>query len=43
VEIVIGGDAVGDDLSFGEEDVAGDLVDHDDLGLGVDRGRIGSP
>ena len=43
VEIVIGGDAVGDDLSFGEEDVAGDLMDHDDLGWGVHGGRIGSP
>lgn len=43
VEVVIGGDAVGDDLSFGEENVAGDLVDHDDLGWGVNGGRIGSP
>jgi hypothetical protein len=43
VEVVIGGDAVGDDLSFGEENVAGDLVDHDDLGWGVTGGRIGSP
>jgi hypothetical protein len=43
VEVVIGGDAVGDDLSFGEENVAGDLVDHIDLGWGVNGGRIGSP
>lgn len=39
VKVVIGGDAVGDDLSFGEENVAGDLVDHNDLGVGVDVGE----
>jgi hypothetical protein len=43
MEVVIGGDAVGDDLSFGEENVAGDLMDHSDWLVGVDGGRIGSP
>jgi hypothetical protein len=43
MEVVIGGDAVGDDLSFGEENVAGDLMDHFGWGVGVDGGRIGSP
>jgi hypothetical protein len=28
MEVVIGGDAVGDDLGIGEEDIAGDLMDH---------------
>jgi hypothetical protein len=28
MEIVVGGDAVGDDLGIGEEDIAGDLMDH---------------
>jgi hypothetical protein len=28
MEIVIGGHAVGDDLGIGEEDIAGDLMDH---------------
>jgi len=43
VEIVIGGDAVGDDLSFGEEDVAGDLMDHNDLGWGWMGGGLDPP
>lgn len=34
VEIVIGGDAVSDDLSLGEENVAGDLMNHNDWGGG---------
>jgi hypothetical protein len=28
MEIVVGGDAVGDDLGIGEEYIAGDLMDH---------------
>jgi hypothetical protein len=28
MEIVIGGHAVGDDLGIGEEDIAGDFMDH---------------
>lgn len=43
MEVVIGGDAVGDDLSFGEENVAGDLMDHNDLGVGVDQGDVWFP
>ena len=43
VEVVVRGDAVGDDLSFGEENVAGDLMDHSDWLVGVDEGMFSSP
>lgn len=43
VEVVVRGDAVGDDLSLGEKNVAGDLMNHNDWGWGWMGGGLDPP